>query len=180
MKKEPHENRIFPIRLETERLLLRNMEPEDLDFFLNLWTDPEVTRYMGGPRKREILEPNLKECIENPCKDEWDLWPVIEKASGRPVGHCGLLDKEVEGVPEVEVVYVLEKDARGRGYASEMAKRLIDYAFTEKKLHRVIALIKPGNEASAKVAEACGLKMEKKVLRGEGIEMHLFSVNRSS
>jgi len=80
----------------------------------------------------------------------------------------------------VEVIYVLAKQYWGRGYAAEMAKRLIDYAFKEKNLQRVIALIKPGNGASAKVAETCGLKVEKKVLRGEGVEMLLYSVNRSS
>jgi len=93
MPKRPSENRQFSVRLETERLLLRNMEPADLDFLLNLWTDPEVTLYMGGPRERQALARSLEECVEDPCKDEWDLWPVFEKATGRPVGHCGLLNK---------------------------------------------------------------------------------------
>lgn len=169
----------YMISLETPRLLLRNIEPHDLDFIVGLWTDPEVTRYMGGPRDREKLIPNIIQNIENPFLDEYDLWPVVDRATGTPVGHCGLLDKEVEGKPEIEVVYVIAREHWGRGYAAEMAHRLIEYAFGEKKLNRVIALIKPDNIASEKVALKCGMKFEKEVIRAGNIKMLLYVRERN-
>lgn len=182
----------YILSLETERLLLRNLEPGDKEFLLRLWTDPEVTRFMGGPRDRASLLQALEGNIRQPFREEYDLWIVTEKISGEPVGHCGLLEKAVEaeegrrkaeGVKEgrrkvekeIEVIYVIAKEYWGRGYATEIAGKLMEYAFTKKHLNRVIALIKPANKASEQVARKCGMGFEREVVRGEGIRMFLYA-----
>ncbi len=164
----------FKIDLETERLRLRNVVASDKEFLISLWQDPVVTQFMGGPRSSEMMEEELGNQLSDPFAYEYDLWPVIEKTTGSPIGHCGILEKEVEGKNEYEVTYVLSPSYWGRGYATEIASELIRYAFEEKGLNRIIALIKPGNAASAQVAKRIGMHKEKSVIRGEGIVMDLF------
>ena len=165
------------MRLETERLLLRAMQPDDIPALVRLWTDPEVTRYMGGPREPAYLEKVFAEDLNNPTPDTYDLWPVIEKASSRLVGHCGLTDKEIEGKPEIELVYVIAKSAWGKGYATEIALALKQYAQEQMGPDRLVALIDPVNAGSEGVALKVGLHFEREVTRPGGKVMKLYAVN---
>ena len=154
--------------LETARLRLRPLRPSDLTFLVGLWTDPEVTRHMGGPRNPEELARGFTADAENPEAEKLDLWPVEERPSGRLVGHCGLLPKLVEGKEETELVYVIAAADWSRGYATEIASALRDQAFGPLGLHRLIALIHPENLASEKVARRLGMRLEREVVRGGG------------
>lgn len=165
--------------LETDRLLLRRQRAADVPALVDLWTDPAVTRYMGGPRDRERMQTVFEEIAQDPAAETYDLWPTIEKSSGRVIGNCGLTDKEVDGRHEIEVVYVLAAGAWGRGYATEIARALVTYGFEERGLSRIIALIEPENGASARVAEKAGLTFEKDVIRPGGAHRHVYAIDAS-
>jgi ribosomal-protein-alanine N-acetyltransferase len=156
------------ILCETERLLLRRQQVSDIEFLVDLWSDPQVTRYMGGPRDRDWLLGVFTETAQNPDAERYDLWPVIEKATGRLVGHCGLLDKEVDGQVEIELTYVLTSSAWGRGYATEIGQAIAQYAFEEKSVRRLISLIEPENAPSERVALKLGMRYEKEIVRPGG------------
>ena len=68
--------------LETERLRLRRLQPDDVDALVTLWCDPEATRFMGGPRDEEKIRTGLIEDAADPFAETYDLWPVIEKTTG--------------------------------------------------------------------------------------------------
>jgi ribosomal-protein-alanine N-acetyltransferase len=165
------------IILESERLILRYQQASDVAFLVDLWTDPEVTRYMGGPRDREGLRSELEEIAQDPRAERYDLWPVIEKETGQAVGYCGLLEKEVEGRPEIELIYVLAPPAWGKGYATEMGQALKRYAFEEMGIGRLIALIEPENAASERVALKLGMRLEQAILRPGGARQ-VYAVER--
>ena len=129
------------IILETERLILKYQQASDIAFLVDLWTDPDVTRYLGGPRDRDWLQPVFEETAQNPYAERYDLWPVIERETGYVVGHCGLLEKEVEGRTEIELIYILSSSAWGKGYATEMGQALKHYAFESMGIERLIALM---------------------------------------
>ena len=148
--------------------------PEDKDFIINLWTNSDITKYMGGSRDRNKMTLAVEENINDPFQDEYDLWILVDKSNRSPIGHCGLLKKDVEGIEEIEVIYVINKKFWGNGYATEIANMLINYAFEEKKINSIIALIKPQNKASEKVAINIGMKLEKEVIRQENIKMLLY------
>ena len=164
--------------LETERLVLRRQTDADIEPLARIWTDPDVTRYMGGPRELEQLQISLAATAANPFADEYDLWPVVEKSSGAVVGHSGLLDKEVAAREEIELVYVFAESTWGRGLATEVAQGLLRHAFETLELERVIALIEPQNEPSEKVAVKAGLKFEKEVLRPGGHLRKVYSLDK--
>jgi ribosomal-protein-alanine N-acetyltransferase len=162
--------------LETERLILRHKLAGDTSALVDLWTDPDVTRYLGGPRAPEQLRAGLEESLTDPPPEDDDLWPVIEKATGLLVGHCGLLAKEVDDANEIELVYVFARSAWDKGYATEMGQAIKRWAFENKGIGRLIALIDPENEASQHVAEKLGMHFEKEVLRPGDVLKRIFAV----
>lgn len=159
--------------IETARLLLRNLVPEDIPDLVQMWTDVEVTRFLGGPRQAGWLEANFAEEARAADPPLYDQWPVIEKASGKLVGYCGLIDKEIEGRAEIELVYAFLPSAWGKGYASEIARALREHGVQRLRLPRLVALIEPENQASVHVAEAAGFHFERSVRRPAGL-MHLY------
>lgn len=163
------------MHLETERLLIRKIQLLDIPVLVEIWTDPEVTQFMGGPRDKDVLQQMFNEDVDAEQPEPYDLWPVIEAASDEVVGHCGLLDKEVDGQLEIELTYVLRKSAWGNGYATEAATALRDYAFETRQLERLIALIDPANHDSERVAQKVGMTLEKEVLRGDKL-MRVYSI----
>ncbi len=163
-------------RVETDRLLLRRVEASDAPVLVAMWSDPDVTRYMGGPRDPERVRQLIEEEAQAGSSHPMGFWPVVEKASGRVIGDIGLQEKEVDGRAEVELVYVFASDSWGKGYATEAASAIRDYAFHRLGLPRIVALINPDNLASARVAEKAGLTFERETLRPSGTVMRLFSM----
>jgi ribosomal-protein-alanine N-acetyltransferase len=162
--------------LETERLILRHQLADDTDALMALWTDPDVTRFLGGPRAPEQLRAGLEESLTYPPPEDDDLWPVIEKATGLLVGHCGLLAKEVNDANEIELIYVFAQSAWRKGYATEMGQAIKRWAFENKGIGRLIALIDPENAAAQHVAEKLGMHLEKEVLRPGDVLKRIYAV----
>lgn len=165
------------MQIETERLLIRSLEVADASPLAVIWSDPAVTRHMGGPRDFAAIREGLAEDARSEAQAAIDLWPVVEKASGQVIGHCGLLEKDVDDQVEIELIYVFASDSWGKGYATEAASALRDYAFHRLGLRRIIALIAPGNPASARVAEKIGMQLEKETRRPSGKIMSVYAIH---
>ncbi len=163
------------IVLETKRLVLRHAVAEDADAVAVLWADPEVMRFMGGPRPAERTRKLVREARPEPI----GLWTTIERETGAFVGDCGLVEKEVDGRTDVELTCVLDKTFWGRGLATEAARALCRYAFETLRRDRVIALVDLENSASARVAEKAGLAYERATVRPSGKVMALYGVYTS-
>ena len=165
------------MNIETDRLIIGSLQEVDLEPLAALWSDPEVTLYMGGPRNYEEVLTILREDARLNPQPVFDLRPVIEKETGQIIGDCGILEKEIEGRNQYEIVYVLGKSAWGKGFATEVASSLKNYAFDELGLKRVTALIDPDNAKSERVATKIGLRYEKDTDRPNGRKMRLFALN---
>ena len=165
------------MRIETDRLIIKSNQEVDMEPLAALWADPDVTCYMGGPRNYEEILKILREDAQANPQPAFDLWPVIEKGTGQIIGTGGILDKDIDGSNQYEIIYVLAKSAWGKGFATELASSLKDYAFAELGLKRVTALIDPDNLKSERVATKIGLRYEKDTLRPNGNTMRLFALN---
>jgi ribosomal-protein-alanine N-acetyltransferase len=164
------------IILETERLILRRQLASDVPDLVDLWADPEVTRYLGGPRDRDWLQSVFQETAQNPYAEQYDLWPLIEKETGQIVGNCGLLDKEVEDEVEIEINYILAVSAWGKGYATEIGQALTQYAFENMGIERLIALLDLENAGSERVALKIGMHFDRDVVRPGGALRKLYVI----
>jgi [ribosomal protein S5]-alanine N-acetyltransferase len=149
--------------LETERLLLRKYTLCDLDSLAPILSDPVAMQFYPAALDREgaqgWIERNLKRYQEN----GFGKWAMVLKASGEFIGDCGCVVQEVEGKNEIEVGYLVRRDLRGNGYATEAARACIEYAFVQLGADRVISMIRPENQRSRRVAEKNGMNCEQTV-----------------
>jgi RimJ/RimL family protein N-acetyltransferase len=147
------------IQLETERLLLRMWREEDFEAYAEICADPEVMRYLGGkPLNRMDAWRNMAVMVGHWRLRGYGHWAVEEKATRKFIGRIGFLYPE--GWPDFEIGWTLARHAQGKGYATEGARRALEYAFTEMDREHVISLINPLNAASIRVAERLGEKVE--------------------
>jgi RimJ/RimL family protein N-acetyltransferase len=146
------------IPLETERLRLRAFRNEDLDAYAPMCADPEVMRYLGTgvTLSRGEAWRSMAGFLGHWTLRGYGMWALEEKATGTLVGRAGFLNPE--GWPGFELGWTLGRAHWGRGYATEAARRALDYAFRELDQPRVISLIRPANEGSKRVAERLGQK----------------------
>lgn len=146
--------------LETERLILRMFREEDFDSYAEMCADPEVMRYLGEgkPLTRPEAWRHMATLVGHWYLRGYGHWAVEERASGRMIGRIGFLNPE--GWPGFEVGWTLGRESWGQGYATEGARRALQYAITELNRDRVISLIHPENKGSIRVAERLGEKLE--------------------
>lgn len=144
--------------LTTARLGLRRFTPADLDFLADLYSDPEVTLHLGGRKDRAQAEVLLRDRV----LDYYDrhpgfgIWMTVELATGTPVGFHLL--NHIQGETIEQVGYTLARAWWGRGYATEMARAVLGYGFTDLALPRIAAIADLDNTASHHVLEKIGLR----------------------
>ena len=112
--------------LETERLILRHLLPDDLEALFALYSDPEVRQYFPeGTLSREETREELEWFLNgHPTHPELGLWATIHRETGSFIGRCGLLPWTIDGGPEVEVAYILGPGAWNGGRAGHPGLRL--------------------------------------------------------
>jgi RimJ/RimL family protein N-acetyltransferase len=148
------------IRHETERLILRMYRLGDFEEHYKLCADPDVMRYLvgGKPMSRFDAWRHMAFLVGH-----WELlgyghYAVEEKASGRFIGRIGFTNPE--GWPGFEIGWTLSPEFQGRGYATEGARFLLQYAFNKMNRDHVISVIHRDNKPSIRVAERLGERLE--------------------
>lgn len=138
--------------LETDRLRLRPLVPEDAEALGEAFADPYALRFY--PRMRDPAEVRawIERWRERYARDGLGLWAAVLRETGELVGDAGLVWQRVEGRPELEVGYHVAARHRGRGLATEAARACRDFAFAHTRAPRVGSLVDPANAASRRVA----------------------------
>jgi len=144
--------------LTTERLALRRMTSDDLDWFSSLYADAAVTRYLGGTKTREQVADMMRTRILDYYDEHPGLgvWMTVERASRQPVGFHLL--NHIQGETILQVGYGLSRSAWGRGFATEMAAAVLRHGFVDLGLERIAGIASLGNVASLRVLEKIGLE----------------------
>jgi [ribosomal protein S5]-alanine N-acetyltransferase len=159
---------------ETEQLVLRPVTIEDADFAFQMTADPEVSQFLGGVRTLDWHIHRIMEMVEHQRVHGFSRYVVVLKSTGEAVGRCGLIFKEIEGVPEVELGYVYTRPQWGHGYATEAARSVLRHAFRCLGQQRIVAIIHPGNHASIRVAEKIGMTYER-IIESDGKPARLYA-----
>jgi [ribosomal protein S5]-alanine N-acetyltransferase len=165
------------IVLETPRLLMRRLEPADLDSLAALYADPDIRRYFpDGTLTRAETAEELDWFLDgHPEDSRLGLWAAIEKASGEFIGRCGLLSWDIEGTKEIEIAYLIARSHWRQGFGAEAARALVSHGFETLGLKRLIALVHPDNIASARTAESAGLIFEHALVL-DGMHCHVYAI----
>lgn len=144
--------------LTTERLLLRLPEERDLDAMTEAMADGEAMRFVNRG-----LPVDRSECWRRMAAQlgHWSLrgfgpFAVELRATGAWIGKVGLW--RPEGWPGLELIWTIAPAHWGRGYATEAARAVRDWAVPTHRLERLISLIDPDNVGSRRVAERLGCR----------------------
>lgn len=147
--------------LQTTRLVLRPITLEDWPAIHRYMSDPIVTRWLPGG----VLDATQAQAFaQKNMGESATAFAVIERASGELVGH--MVFHPWLGHATHEIGWVFSADCQGRGYATEAAHALMDFAFDALACHRVIATCQPENVASWRVMEKLGMRREAHFRRG--------------
>lgn len=154
--------------METERLSIRRYEETDKDSFVNLFTDEAVMKHVDrGVLTREQAENFWKKLFAELYPQKYKIWAVFVKENSRYVGHCGIYQRPTKQ-NDWEFVYFLKPEEWGKGYATEIAKKLIEYGFEELNLPKVFATVDEDHENSIRVLEKAGMKFKEYEFDEEG------------
>jgi RimJ/RimL family protein N-acetyltransferase len=151
---------------ETPRLIVRQYTEADAEQALEIYSDPEVMRFIGMMKsavpittieqmRQNLIERRMKRYLETP---HFGGWAAVSKATGKIIGTIILLN--LDNNPDIEVGWHLARSAWGHGYATEGGRAAIDYGFNVAGLNRIACVVHPENHKSLAVARRLNLTYE--------------------
>lgn len=175
------ERRFGTLQIGTDRLVIVNPKPSDLDALHKLMSDPDVMRYVGrGPRDRDEVNEGLQRSVAHYQKYGYSMGLVYEKETGNWIGHAGLRHLGFDDTqPEIDVGYALFKEYWGWGYATELAQACIDWGFQQLPVDYLIAIVFPNNLASRRVLEKVGMRYVKNIQYNDN-EVAYYRIDRGN
>ncbi len=147
---------------ETGRLVLRQFKDEDLTAYLAYLNDPLVAKYQTWEtyteeQARAVIEE--QKALEPGLPGRAFLFALEMKETGALVGHVVITVQEKDHL-QAEIGFTLAREYHRQGFGREAAARVLDYAFTELGLHRVIAITDCENTGSARLLDGLGMRRE--------------------
>lgn len=150
--------------LETERLLVRELTPDDAAFILELINEPAYHRYIGDKGVRDLAGAE-KYLREGPmamyAKHGFGLWRVSRKHDDTPIGMCGPLQRV--GLDHPDLGFALLARFAGQGYAFEAASAILAHVRNVLGLDVLLAITAPENPPSIKLLGKLGFQFERMI-----------------
>ncbi|WP_264740637.1 GNAT family N-acetyltransferase [Cytobacillus firmus] len=162
--------------INTERLILRKMTPDDTGKLMEIFSDPVAMRYYPSTKNESETMEWVKWTQKNYDEYGVGLWIVEDKVTGEFLGQCGIVPQEVDGVIEMEIGYLFVRRFWGNGYATEAALACKNFGFERLRLNKMVSLPDVNNTPSTKVAERIGMQVIKTINKW-GKEVYVYSVS---
>ena len=146
--------------IETERLYLRTWRPSDAEAYYQLNQNSCVSEFLAFPVAREYAAQFVIDMNVRFEKFQYTFWAVEEKISEQLVGFVGLqaLMDALPFAPGVEIGWRLAYPFWGKGYATEAAIAVVEYAFTALGINEIVSYTVPANVRSQRVMEKIGMQ----------------------
>jgi len=144
--------------IQTERLLLRQWVDADREPFAAMGSDPEVMQHFPSPLSREQSDAFVDRASAAIAERGWGLWAL--EHDGEFLGFTGLAVPRFEAAftPAVEIGWRLSRNAWGHGFATEAARAVVAYAFSELRLDHVVSFTTAENSRSQGVMTRIGMR----------------------
>lgn len=146
---------------ETERLFLREMNESDFDALYAVLADSDIMKHYPYTFDEKRVRGWIEKNIERYKASGFGLWAVCLRETGEMIGDCGLTLQMIDGQQLPEIGYHIRRDQQRRGYASEAAAAVRDWAFTHTAYPALYSYCKYTNEPSYRTAEAIGMRFLK-------------------
>ena len=145
------------MKMETKRLILREMTMEDFDALYEILSDEQTMQHYPAPFGKEETCRWIRRNMERYTELGFGLWAVVLKETGELIGDCGITIQNIHGQRLPEIGYHIRRNLWRRGYASEAAQACMDFIFTRTSFNSVYSYMKYTNEASYGVALKNGM-----------------------
>ena len=179
------------LELFTERLRVNPYVDDDIDIALELYTDPEVVKYVCEALTEAEVRAEMPDSIKRGANGGIGIWCISDRETGQKLGDTYLLPMPIDEddtdfslvvmgqMPDadIEIGYFLKRSAWGRGYATEVCKRMLQFAFEALPLREVVASVEEENVVSRKVLEKSGLR-DRGRTRSYGKESPIYRITR--
>ena len=165
--------------LNTERLELRWLTPDDAEMMLAIWNDPAFLRYVGDRGVRTVEQ--ARSAIEaGPLQIYADYgygpFRLTRRDDGSDVGICGLFRRE--GLDEPDIGFAILPEYRGQGIGFESSVAVLDHARDVLNLSGVTAIVSPQNERSIGLLEKLNMYYERTIrLPGDDDDLSLYRID---
>jgi len=150
------------IFIETERLVLREIIPEDAEAFFAMDSNPEVVKYVGIKPLTNINQSikNIANIRNQYIENGIGRWAVICKDDGKLIGWCGLkLIKEINNHQNIhDIGYRFSPEYWEKGFATESSIAVLNYAINNINLNKVYAYADVENAASNHILRKLGFE----------------------
>ncbi len=145
------------MHIETSRLTLREMTPEDLPQLRAILQDEQTMVAYNGAFDEATTQDWLEKMLDSYRRNNFGLWAVELRATNEMIGQCGLTRQHILDNDVIEVGYLLNRTHWHRGYATEAATASMNYAFEKLETSQVWAQVRDTNIASMNVAIRLGM-----------------------
>ena len=166
------------MKIETERLILREYTPDDFDALYEIMSDPETMQHYPAPfdeaRTRNWIDWNL----DNYKKYGFGLWAVVLKETGEFIGDCGITIQNIDGEMLPEIGYHIHKKYWRRGFAKEAARAVRDWVFRNTEYDTVYSYMKYTNIGSYSTALANGMRKVKEYPDPKNTVSYAYAITR--
>jgi RimJ/RimL family protein N-acetyltransferase len=165
--------------LETERLILREIDERDAEFMLDLLNQPSFIKYIGDRNVRTLEE--ARDFIETRYRKSYrengfGLYAVDLKETKETLGICGFVKRDT--LPDADIGFAFLPQFERKGYAFESAEAIMKYGRDTLNLKKILAITTQDNESSGRLLEKLGFKFEKLIkMPHDAEELKLFSSN---
>lgn len=147
--------------LETDRLILRWLTPDDAAFILELLNEPAWIRYIGD-KNVHTLDDAKNYILTGPMKMYsqfgFGLFLVERKEGSSPIGMCGLIKRDT--LDNVDIGFAFLSRYQTQGYGFESASATLKFGHEQLDMERILAITSLDNHASSRLLEKIGMKYE--------------------
>jgi RimJ/RimL family protein N-acetyltransferase len=146
--------------LETPHLIFRTWRKSDINVMADINQDKEVMRYFPSIQTPEQTKRFLDKVMAHQKEHGFSLYATELKSKGELIGFVGLFHVQFEAhfTPAVEIGWRLSSAHWNKGYATEAALTVLDYAFTQLNLSQIVSLTSKINVPSQRVMQKIGLR----------------------
>lgn len=163
--------------METERLFFRKYTEKDKPHFISLFTDAAVMKYVGdGVMNESQAEAFWKKLFEKLYPEKYNIWAIFVKEDCAYAGHAGIYPRPARK-EDWELVYLLNRKSWGKGYATEIARRILKFGFEELNLGEIFATVEDEHSNSIRVIKKAGMSFERYEYDDDG-RFSVYSIKR--
>lgn len=168
------------MQIETQRLILREFQQEDLRALAPILADPQVMKFSPtGVLSISQTQAKIQSFMASYQKFGFGKWAVTLKESGELIGYCGIAVEQIDGKDEPEIGYRLNSRFWGQGLATEAAVGAVGYGFEQFKLPYILGIVEQANTASVRVLEKLGMQYQGRTIFHER-DMDIYQIEATA